>query len=134
MEDNALRREKAKEKGQEKVDDIKKKRRKRRHEREMQECFTRVLGDASSRMAPNLDKYFGPMLEYMKNNNNDELERLEERRIRLDIVILESRKAFELLDKCKRLRDDIEHEESRKSPDNQDIASLRAELRRCSPG
>ena len=87
MEDNALRREKAKEKGQEKVDDIKKKRRKRRHEREMQECFTRVLGDASSRMAPNLDKYFGPMLDYMKNNNNDGLVRLEERRITLDIEI-----------------------------------------------
>ena len=92
MEDKALRRERAEKKGQERVDGFTKKRRKRRHEREMQECFTRVLGDASSRMAPNLDNYFGPMLEYMENNNDDELERPRKQRMRLGIEILESRR------------------------------------------
>lgn len=121
----------------------------------MQECFTRVVEEAKSRMMGYMEKFSGPMQQYLGDTpvDHEQQARLERKReaeggrgrqrttmdvkktslekMILDTKVmsvkegLEARMFFENLSKRRRLRDEVQHEESRESPDLKYLADLK---------
>lgn len=95
----------------------------------MKECFTRALGNGSSRLMPPVEKVFGPMQDFLKDTpvNNEDQARLERQKTAMETKMavvetklmelraesekkgLEVKMVCDNVDKCRRLRDEIQH-------------------------